>query len=208
LKINSPGALLSTKEFQRFDFLFHKFLKEAKMIAISGKLPPGLPPDTYARMIKAAKRRNIPVILDTEGEPLKFGIEMQPFMIKPNKEEFEYLIGRKINNLNDLIDSGKHLLRSGPELIVVSNASAPCVALSEKECWVAYPSQDVPCKAVGAGDALVAGMATAFLDNKNLREALKLGVAYGTASALTPYPHLFNKNLVSELLLKTKIEKI
>ena len=51
---------------------------------------------------------------------------------------------------------------------------------------------------VGAGDSMVAGFITGYLKNNDLNEALKMGVATGSASAFSEY--LATKDKVLELI--------
>jgi len=52
-----------------------------------GSLPPGLPTDSYARLIRSARERGLFVLLDTSGEALARGMEVRPHVVKVNAQE-------------------------------------------------------------------------------------------------------------------------
>ena len=66
--------------------LIHKVenLKEPGMVTISGSLPPGVNPEIYRKIIEIVKNRGATVVLDTDGDALKVGIDGHQDVIKPN----------------------------------------------------------------------------------------------------------------------------
>ncbi len=53
---------------------------------------------------------------------------------------------------------------------------------------------------IGAGDSLVAGIATGFANEQGLVDAIRLGIAAGTATVMTEGTELCNPAVVNELL--------
>ena len=51
---NEPGPLVQATEFEEFLFSYKKMLTRCEAVVLSGSLPPGLPADTYATLIKIA----------------------------------------------------------------------------------------------------------------------------------------------------------
>ena len=43
----------------------------------------------------------MPVVLDTEGEPLRLGVEAEPFLVSPNQAEAEALVGQEFHDDED-----------------------------------------------------------------------------------------------------------
>jgi fructose-1-phosphate kinase PfkB-like protein/tetratricopeptide (TPR) repeat protein len=64
------------------------------VLVLSGSLPAGCAPETYATVIARAAALNIPVILDASGDALRHGIDAGPMMIKPNRAEASELLER------------------------------------------------------------------------------------------------------------------
>lgn len=59
-------------------------------------------------------------MLDTSGDLLREGIEGKPFFIKPNKDEIEFLTGRRIESHKDAIREIKEFHKKGVELVAIS----------------------------------------------------------------------------------------
>ena len=61
---------------------------------------------------------------------------------------------------------------------------------------------------VGAGDSMVAGFVLSLSQGKTFEEALKYGVACGTAATMNPGTELCNKKDADTLFQKIIVEKI
>ena len=182
-EINAQGPKISEQKIQELlDRLFT--LKEGDILVISGNVPNTLPEDIYERILKNLEGKGIQYVVDATGELLKKVLKYKPLFIKPNKKELEELMGEPIN--------GKAELRKGAELLQVMGAQNVLVSLGGEGAYLLCRDGTermmgtVPVKAVntvGAGDSMVAGFLAGFLNSGDFDEALKLGVAAGTATA-------------------------
>ena len=57
----------------------------AELVVFAGSLPRDVADDFYAEATRDLARRHVPVVLDTEGEPLRLGVEAEPFLVSPNQ---------------------------------------------------------------------------------------------------------------------------
>ena len=48
-----------------------------------------------------ARARHVPSVLDSEGEPLRLGVEAEPFLVSPNQREAEALVGQEFHDEED-----------------------------------------------------------------------------------------------------------
>ena len=62
-------------------------------VALCGSLPPGVPVGAYAQLIREAHGADVPVLLDTSGEPLRRGLAARPDLVKPNAVELAGITG-------------------------------------------------------------------------------------------------------------------
>ena len=67
--------------------------------------------------------------------------------------------------------------------------------------WFVPPAVAVV-NSVGCGDAMTAGMAWALAQNQTLQQAVRLGAACGTASALTELPASFDPAVARQFMRK------
>jgi 1-phosphofructokinase/tagatose 6-phosphate kinase len=67
----------------------------ASFVVFSGSLPRDVADDFYAEAIRDLNRRGVHCVLDCEGEPLRIGVEAEPFVVSPNQREAESLVGQE-----------------------------------------------------------------------------------------------------------------
>ena len=111
--------------------------------------------------------------------------------IKPNKIEAEALSGIKISNEKDLMRVGNFFINKGVENLFISLGSKGVFYMSKSEKGYIKPKKILPKNVTGAGDALTAGIAYGMVNNFDLKETAKFGVA---SSIIT----LLDENTVSQ----------
>ena len=57
----------------------------------------------YAGAIRDLNRLGVKTVLDSEGEPLRLGVEAEPFLVSPNQHEAEGLVGQELNEVQDFV---------------------------------------------------------------------------------------------------------
>ncbi len=70
-----------------------------------------MPIDYYEKIGNICRANNIKFILDTSGEALKIALKSKPYLIKPNIDEIRHLLGINIESREEIILSGKNLLK-------------------------------------------------------------------------------------------------
>ena len=184
VKVNEPGPTVTAAEM---DVLFAKVSSRASVgsvWAFCGSLPPGVPADTYARLIAAVQQRGGLACLDTSGEALRLGCAAGPYLVKPNAEEAEEQTGRPVRNAADIRAAVSHFQAAGARNVAIS-LGAGGLALGGVEGVVqAKPPAVEIGTPVGVGDALLAGMIWAWGQGSTTAEAAAWGVAAGTAAAM------------------------
>ncbi len=159
----------------------------AEFIVFSGSLPRGVDDDFYLEAIRDANRRGVPTVLDSEGEPLRRGIEGEPHLVSPNVREAEQLVGHEFSSDEDLVAALDEIAGLGAHNVIIT-AETGCHALfredrSEVRLQAVAPHLE-PISKVGAGDALLAGFIAARVSGKSYADAARAGVATGAASVL------------------------
>ncbi|MCL4394722.1 MAG: PfkB family carbohydrate kinase [Chloroflexi bacterium] len=72
--------------------------------------------------------------------------------------------------------------------------------------WRGYPPAIEAKSSVGAGDSMVAGLVLRLSEGGSMEDGLRLGVAAGAATALTPGTMLCKKEDVDRLLPLVRVE--
>lgn len=209
-EINTAGPRVSGAAVRRLEHQLLSRRPRPRCVVFSGSLPPGASPSLYARWIRALRREGIPTALDASGEPLRQGLRVCPWFIKPNRQEAEELLQISLTRPARWITAVKRLLRFGPSVVILSlgqdGALMGCAA--PFGIWAARPPLVRVASAVGAGDALVGGFLVGWSRGSSFLEALRFGVACGAASAMTPGTELCHRTDVRRVLPRVTIRRV
>jgi 1-phosphofructokinase/tagatose 6-phosphate kinase len=184
------GPLVHPEELDTLREKLDYLARGAEMIVFCGSLPRGIDESFYADMIRDLNRRGVSTVLDTEGEPLRLGIEAEPELATPNQFEAEGLVGQELNDEDDFVVALDTLVEMGARNVLVKHDRGVYAHLRrEKERGrpmrfrVEAPVVEVV-SPVGAGSVLLAAFIAARLEKLVPEEALQRAVAAGTASTL------------------------
>jgi 6-phosphofructokinase 2 len=209
-EVNTAGPPASTTVLKTLKQRLLGHTPPPQCVVLSGSLPPGVIASTYRRWIHALRGRGIPSVLDASGAALRQGLSGRPWLIKPNRQEAEDLLQRRLISMDALVKAAVYLLQRGPALVILSlgRDGALLACGSPQEVWLARPPSVKVDSAVGAGDSLVGGFLVGWFKYRSLLEAFRLGVASGTATAMTPGTELCHRADVRRLLRRVTIRRI
>lgn len=186
VKLNERGPSLNGDELARLEGAVSAALEGAEWLMLCGSLPPGVPQDFYARLIALAHSRRVNTLLDTDGEPLEAGLEAKPTVVTPNQHEAERLLSRVLLTRNHFLEAATRIHDYGAQSVVLSLGARGAVGSFDGRLYEALPPRvDAVC-AIGAGDALAAAFVWAMTRSPDYPDALRWGVAAGSASAKLP----------------------
>ncbi len=199
-QVNTPGPRVSVAVLARLSRRLAALSASAQAVVCSGSLPPGAPPSTYRRLIARLNRRVL-TVLDASGPALREGLRARPWLIKPNRQEAEELLGCRLRRARDVLRGAQALCEQGAQHAIISLGGAGAVLASAKtrQVWRAQAPKVRVQSAVGAGDALVAGLLVGWLRTRSMEQAFRLGVACGSATAMTPGTELCHRADVERL---------
>lgn len=186
VKLNEVGPRLSQKELDRVTERVEEKLSGATWFMICGSLPPGVPTTYYRDLIEVARKRGVKTLLDTDGDALLHGMEANPSIVSPNQPETERLLNRALITRSQIIEAVGRLHAMGAESVVMSLGSRGAVARSGDDTIEALPPRIDAVSPIGAGDALAAALTWAMDQGRPFMDAVRWGVAAGTASAKLP----------------------
>jgi 1-phosphofructokinase family hexose kinase len=186
VKLNEAGPRLTGRELDRISQTVEARLDQASWFMICGSVPPGVPATFYKELIEVARRKGVKTLLDTDGDALLHGMEASPTVVSPNQPEAERLLSRALITRSHIVDAVSRLHGMGAESVVLSLGSRGAMARSGEDTIEAVPPRiDAVCP-IGAGDALAAAFVWAMDKGTTFPEAVRWGVAAGTASAMLP----------------------
>jgi 1-phosphofructokinase family hexose kinase len=186
VKLNEAGPRLTQRELDRVTQKVEERLEGATWFMICGSLPPGVPATYYKELIELARARNVNTLLDTDGDALLHGMEANPTVVSPNQPETERLLSRALITRSHILEALGRLHGMGPASVVLSLGSRGAVARDSSDTVEALPPRIDAVSPIGSGDALAAAFVWAMDQGKPFIDAVRWGVAAGTASAQLP----------------------
>lgn len=207
IRVSGPGAAVSPEEVEQLvQSLFD--LRAPDVLALSGSLLPGMPEDFYATITRRARGDGVRVAVDADGPELATALAAGASVIKPNRYELERLTGQPVGTREDAARAARPLLGHGLEAVLCSLGAQGAVLVTEECTLHAFAPRVEVDSAVGAGDAMLAGALVALVDRRPWDQVLRLGVACGTATALTPGTELCHPEDLETLLPRIVVEPL
>ncbi len=208
VKLNEAGPKLSQAEQNRIIKAVECHLPSASWLMLCGSLPPGVEAHFYTKLIRVAAKHDVKTLLDTDGDALLHGLEAQPTLVKPNQSEAERLLNTPLITRTQWIEAVKRIKGMGPSAVVLSLGSRGVVAASDEGVQeVVPPTIEAVCP-IGAGDATAAAIVWSLDRGDSFSEALRWGVAAGTASSKLPGINLANLEQTEVLYAQTSVTKV
>src|SRR5581483_4412131 len=204
-EINEWGPAVREEELEMLLEKLHYLTQGAEVVVFAGSLPRDVPDEFYAEAARDLTKRHVPVVLDTEGEPLRLGVEAEPFLVSPNQVEAEALVGQEFRvALRTIADLGARN--------VLITTDTGCVAsLREERDATSYrvvaPHLE-PVSTVGAGDVLLAAYLAARHAGRTHEESLRSAVAAGAASTLEVGAGRFDPRQASRLQAGVEVAQL
>ncbi len=208
VNLNEAGPKLEKVEITRIEKAVSQTLDRASWLLLCGSLPPGVPPSFYGKLIALARQKKVKSLLDADGEPLREGIDAKPTVVTPNQQEAERLLSRTLLTRTHYLEAAERIRNMGAESVVLSVGSRGAVAALPDGLLEALPPRiDAVCP-IGAGDALRAAYIWAMERKSNPADALRWGVASGTASAHLPGMSFANLAQAQEVYRHVEVRRV
>jgi 1-phosphofructokinase family hexose kinase len=210
-EINEWGPAVRPEELEMLFEKLKYLARGADAVVFAGSLPRDVDDGFYAEAIRELNRRGLQTVLDSEGQPLRLGVQAEPFLVSPNQGEAEGLVGQEFNDDDDFMLGLDAIAELGARNVLITQESG-CFALLREEREVhrfrARSPQVEPVSAVGSGDVLLAAYLAARLDGKGYEEALRIAVATGTASTLEVGAGRFEPREVGRLVNAVDVREL
>jgi 1-phosphofructokinase/tagatose 6-phosphate kinase len=186
-EINEWGPVVRPEELEMLRDKLAYLSQGAELVVLAGSLPRGLSEHLYAELIHELAQRHIPVVLDSDGEPLRYGVHAEPFLVTPNQAEAEALVGQEFHDDEDFLLGLDEIAELGARNVIITSESG-CFALlregREQRRFRALAPRIEPVSRVGGGDVLLAAYLAQRGAERPIEAALGLAVGAGAASTL------------------------
>lgn len=208
VKLNEQGPPISKVELKAIHKAVERHLQSATWLMLCGSLPPTVDRHFYRLMIESANSHGVQTLLDADGDALLHAIEAGPSLTSPNQTEAERLLNRALITRTHFIDAAKHILAMGAKSVLLSLGSRGAIGASPAGLIEVIPPRIEAICPIGAGDALAAAAVWALAQGKHFDEAVRWGVAAGTASAKLPGISLPTREQTEAVFAETVIQEV
>jgi len=181
-----PGPQLTLSEQTDCLLQVRRAAASAAIVVASGTLPPGVPEDFYQQVANVCADLGAMFILDSSGGGLTH-VNSGVFLIKPSLRELREAVGRALTTDSEQLEAAREIIERGAARYVLVSRGAEGALLASRDGGQLFAPVPVPPgSGVGAGDAMVAGVAVGLTRGWPLPKAVRLGIAAGAAMLLTP----------------------
>lgn len=190
-EINGIGPVIDPKSLEK---MLQKMdaLSAGDILVLAGSIPASMPDSIYLTIMERLEGKGVEVVVDATKDLLLNVLPQQPFLIKPNNHELGEIFNVELSTRAEVIPYAKKLQELGARNVLVSMAGQGAVLVTEDDqIFEAAAPKGTLVNGVGAGDSMVAGFLAGFAETKDYKEAFRMGVSAGSASA-------FSQNLASK----------
>lgn len=186
-EINGQGPAISEADIKT---LYEKLdrLSDGDVLVMAGSIPDVMPQTIYMDIMKYLADKDLKIVVDATKDLLVNVLQYHPFLIKPNNHELGEIFGVNLSTKESVVPYAKKLQEKGARNVLISMAGEGAVLVSEdKSVFMAEAPKGTLINGVGAGDSMVAGFLAGWMKSHDYKEAFRMGVACGSASAFSEY---------------------
>ena len=210
-EINEWGPEVTEEELDILREKLAYLAQRAEFIVLAGSLPRAVDPGFYGELVRELSRGQLLAVVDSEGEPLRLAVEAEPYLVSPNLQEAEALVGHEFVDDEDLAVGLDEIADLGARNVLIT-LERGCYALlredrAELRVRAESPKME-PVSGVGAGDTLLAGFLAARVSGRTFEEAVRAAVAAGAASVVEAGAGRFDPREASRLASLVQLEQL
>ncbi|MFP4563556.1 MAG: 1-phosphofructokinase family hexose kinase [Spirochaetia bacterium] len=207
-RFGMPGPVFKEREWKDTLGTVRELCVRADYLVASGSLPLNVPVDFYARVGEVAAENGTRFVIDTSNQALEAASREEIFLVKPNRRELGHILGRgDTSSLSrkELIELAAEVIRERPIRAVALSLGPEGAVLVTADTVLEVPSPPVETVSkIGAGDSMLAGSVLSLARGNSLSDAVRFGVAAGTAAVKTPGTELCTREDTEELYRRIK----
>jgi 6-phosphofructokinase 2 len=195
-----PGPEISNAEVDSCLDLLRSMEPEPDYIVVSGSLPPGVPPGVMRDLAVVAREHKARLVVDSSGEALRIAAREGVFLLKPNMRELCHVTDEDTSTEAGQEKAMRRLVDQGGCDVAILSLGVAGVLMATADRLERLRAPAVPIASrVGAGDSMVAGILVGLCRDYDILDAVRLGIAAGSAAVMTPGTELCRRKDVERL---------
>ena len=204
-EINGQGPTISSTDLNSLKDQLDSLTPD-DLVVFSGSIPKGLSDSLYVDLVKNLKQKNIPFVVDISSKQLLDILPFKPVLVKPNHHELAAIFDVSFDSFEEMIPYGEKLRELGAENVLLSMGKDGAALFTEAGIYRAEGLKGNLKNSVGAGDSMVAGFISQYVQKKDALTCFRYGVASGSATAFSDdlAPGEAIEKLVDQVNIKNK----
>ena len=202
-EINGQGPHIDSSHIEQLMNRLRR-LESGDVLVLAGSIPAGISDNIYKDIMDMLKDKGVQIVVDATSRLLTNVLEYNPFFIKPNQHELGDIFNVTLNTQEEVIPYALELKKMGAVNVCVSMGGKGAILVADDgNVYKAKAPDGILKNSVGAGDSLVAGFLSGWIEKKDYEYAFRKGVATGSASAFSE--RLVTNGEVNDLIGKVTI---
>lgn len=184
-EINGQGPHIDSSHIEQLMNRLRR-LESGDVLVLAGSIPAGISDNIYKDIMDMLKDKGVQIVVDATSRLLTNVLEYKPFFIKPNQHELGDIFNVTLNTQEEVIPYALELKKMGAVNVCVSMGGKGAILVADDgNVYKAKALDGILKNSVGAGDSLVAGFLSGWIEKKDYEYAFRKGVATGSASAFS-----------------------
>ena len=206
-EVNDVGEAVSKEKTEEVLAMVRMLSQKSAVTVLSGSLPRGVDESYYGSLVKAVVPTSIKIV-DAVGQRMFHALKEGVDLVKPNLDELEHTLGKRILDKGDMLSACYELLDRGAKRVLLSLGKKGAVITDGNKNYYCRSLNVAVNSTVGAGDSMVAASAILLEKGAPIEEVLRAGVAAGTATVMTAGQVSFTKEKYEEVLSNLQVKGI
>jgi tagatose 6-phosphate kinase len=199
------GRPLAAAELAAFCRAYAEEVQSAAAVVLTGSLPKGTSAALYRELIAQTR---CPCVLDFRGEGLLSALDLQPHVVKPNREELAQTVGHPLADDQQLHEAMQSLNQRGAHWVVVTQGKGPVWVTTKSSIYRLQPLRpERMVNPIGCGDAMAAAIAWAIRAGRDMIEAVQLGIAAAAENLRHLLPCRLDASIVQQRAKEVLVEQ-
>ncbi len=154
------------------------------VLVFCGRVPRGISVERVRAFLAAVKETGARVVINSNSFSVADCLKIQPYMIKPNREELSLYKGREIDSLAAAEEVANELHATGIEHVLVSMGQKGIAYAGRDGHFTVTGEKINTVSSTGAGDSTLAGFLAGQYKGFDVRSSVRLALAFGNASCM------------------------
>ena len=206
-EVNDVGEEVGKEKTEEVLGMVRMLSARSGVTVLSGGLPRGVDANYYGKLARAVDKRSLKIV-DASGQRMFSALAEGVDLVKPNLDELENTLGRRIQDKEDMLTACYELLDRGAKRVLLSLGKQGAVITDGTQSYYCKSLNVAVNSTVGAGDGMVAAATIQLEQGAPLQEILRAGVAAGTATVMTVGKLSFTKEKYNEVWNNLHVSQI